>query len=194
MMKLSIYILLAATFNIFGCNAVEQHEERKSPYFSSKKFVEDQIELLDSLRPKVSKEATLNGTSEKVILRGNKVVWEDELAIYANADITDPSLEGMYKVAVIDKPSGGRRIQYTLDTAITRENTVKSLEIDSLEGKVVSIKAHLMEDNGLFVADRHLKMKFDDKGLLEEYIMSSDQKILTQEQVLLNVKGEIISQ
>ena len=136
--------LLASTL-LLGCIPEETAEAVElTPFFNLQAFVDAEVERLEANVPRADKSITFNEEVESH--EAMELDYEDELAVFRNADINRPAWLEKYS---IDSTRGGSRLQVeyvALDTTlavrsmrvIQEGEQVVRIEVESQTGTVLS--------------------------------------------------------
>ncbi len=136
------YIHIAACLIwLTGCMDEPAARVEDSRFFNVTGFMENQVALLDSLNPKVSKKVLVDDTRDTKVLAD--VNWGRELELFIQADISKPAIQASY-----DVENSSNRVH--LFRARGNENpNVKYLkvEFDEQNSQVIALEATISQSN-----------------------------------------------
>ena len=176
-LKNSFFLFLTL---IFCFNLTAQESETKK-YFDLKSFIEEQVESLEKSKPTVEKK-TLHNT-EKESKKTNKIDWQKELRLFADADINKPILKQAYTVT--ENPQS---IDYQ---AINTNLKVRNIHIEKENDLVKKLTIHYKESNHLFEIEKKLSLDLN-KNNITNYQIEIIQEIIFKDKDHYQVSGKII--
>jgi hypothetical protein len=160
-------------------------------YFDLNGLLKNQIILLDSLRPEVSKITLIDGVEEAQNTKFDSTDWLREMEIFFEVDINEPILRDAYE---LEEKNIGDSIRLLSYQALDKEN----LEIEFLnvyypknEELPSQISAVFTEKNALYDSKRSLQLNFDNtRGLhvLRGYSIQGIQKMLLKDTIFYEIK------
>ncbi len=187
-------LLVIALVASAGCSQVVQDKiQNTDQYFDLKGLLEEQIVLLDSLRPSVEKTTHIDDEQEMQSLQLDSAGWARELEIFFEADINDPILKDAYQ---LKEEVLGDSLRLTSYEAIALESAeIKFLKVFYLPEADLPryITAAFSEKNALYNSNRLLRLEFEeleDKNVLMRYSIEGAQKMLLKDTILYRVQGE----
>jgi hypothetical protein len=147
-----IVILLVSALGSCKKDPVDVYYEDQRYYYDLPNFMTRQIDNLKSKQQWVRKKITKDGHSH-VIERGD-VNWEEELAVFAEADINRPAWRGEFKVDTI-KLERTMVITYKTENGqIPVKNVVVTIDRDSRQ--CIQLTVDRSSDNFLYSSDQKL--------------------------------------
>ncbi len=186
--KISILILVV----FGGCREVVQDKiQNTNQYFDLKGLLEEQIILLDSLRPSVKKTTYIDAVEETQSFQLDSTGWAREMEIFFEVDINDPILKDAYQIKEKSHEDSLRSVLYE---AKALDNTeIKFLEVIYLSETDIPryIRAVFAEKNALYDSRRSLKLEFQkykDLNILSGYSIEGAQKMLLKDTILYKVQ------
>ncbi|MCG8474142.1 MAG: hypothetical protein MI784_01465 [Cytophagales bacterium] len=182
---LSFFALLTA------CVSPGRKAKKHEQYFDIETVIDSQIQLLDSLRPNLSKTALLNGKTEHEQLEGSQINWEHELSSFKNTNLNEPAYWGNYR-----KTHLGQTItRYVLKAKLPEKKfPVKWVELHYAENAKHSLrmlKARTSQKNELFELAKNYRVNFDEQGRINTYLLEGVQKIKLKDSVHYQIIGRI---
>lgn len=140
-------------------------------------YLQQQRRQLEAEQPMVLKSVATQGEEPEVIETPD-IDWEDELAVFEQADLSRPSLQEYYTRQEQTLENGNKAIAYTkLEDA---EPQVQSLRlIMSPAGKLVQLNAVLQDKNIIFFSRRDLELSTNPQtGNISSYSIKGVQKMI----------------
>lgn len=188
-LKRVIFLLIFGALS--SCENIQTRKMSENLYFDLNGLLQNQILLLDSLRPEVKKITVIDGVKEAQETKFDSTDWLREMEIFFEVDINEPILRGAYK---LEEEIIGDSIRLLSYQALDKEN----LEIEFLnvyyptdEERPSQISAVFTEKNALYDSKRSLQLNFDNKGglhLLKSYNIQGIQKMLLKDTIYYEVK------
>ena len=173
--------ILFAFFALFFCLNLQAQESESKKYFDLKSFVGEQVKLLEKAKPSVEKNTIHNSETESKTT--NKIDWEKELRLFANADINEAILKDAYKIT-----KSTELIDYQ---ALSQKLKVQNIHIEKENGEVKKLFILYKEENNLFEIEKKLTLNLI-KNHVANYQIEITQKIIFKEQDHYQVSGKII--
>lgn len=192
--------LLFLSFLLFwGCEQPGKNVYLEElPYYDLAGLIDQQIRLLDSIRPDVVKVAFYEGKEETNRLKPDSSQWANLLELFKNADINKPVLRGQY----IEK-SGQKDSNSNLNVRMYEPENPENVNVQYLKvyyvdelDDVRKIEVRIKEDNVLFKGVRDLRMELIEDGegnlLLSSYSIKGIQKMVMIDSVTFKIEAEVI--
>ncbi len=185
-----LYMLLLSTMLTACESEVGKKVQSTGVYYDVAGFLDQQLQWLDSLGPKVEKVVEAEGVKELKKITLDSLGWAKELAVFYRADINDPILRDAYEK---DQSEGdaNKTITYIAKEASAK---VQWLKISYHNQAVEHIAARIQEDNILYKSKSKIELDFDpaqEPPLLMRYAIQQSQKILFRDTVLYSVEGQL---
>ncbi len=145
------FLLLAAL--TLSCDGPAQQAKQPDVYYDVAGFVKGQIDLLNKLKPTVSKALNIKGKQQTQTTTA--VNWTRELELFTRADINKPAFRSSYQVSRPDSLT----YKYTLKPG--EKLTVQSLlvQLDSVARQPQHIEAVLTTTNPLYHSERRILLE-----------------------------------
>lgn len=187
-------ILLLFLLIVGGCQEVVNKKiQNTHQYFDLKGLLEEQIYLLDSLEPTVTKTTNIDGMAERQSLHFDSTAWAREMEIFFEVDINDPILRDAYELV---KENIGDSLN--LESYVSKD--IKNAEIEFLKifyppekDIPLYITAVFSEKNALYNSKRSLKLVFERQqglNILKGYSIEGVQKMLMKDTIFYKVQVE----
>jgi hypothetical protein len=173
-------ILLFSLIFLQSCQS--QETTKISFYFDVKGYISNQINLLNTSKPKVSKTVTVGDKVETKVING--IDWAKELEFFAESDLNKPAYVGSYDITENDSLKS-----YRLKSS--GKNLVKYLIIKQKANGQEEISAQISESNYLYESEKNLKAVFENKKL-KSYQIEGFQKVILGEKKPFKIVGEIL--
>lgn len=136
-------ILFVCAFGLLGCN---QREESKANtdllYFDVKGYFVKEAIRLSKLNPQITKQVTVNGTTETNLIHIED--WQKEFSIFVNADINKASWKGSFKT--------DNTTDFEHYTSSSKKIPVKGVLINKVSGKIKKIEIIIANKNILYTS------------------------------------------
>lgn len=196
MHKLIFKPLLILAMLMTACQGVEQNMENKleeTPYFDLKGMLDQQIALLNQLKPEVEVSASIGQETEKQTVQKDSSDWAEALKLFADTDINKPVLQGQYIVK--DSTLTAEGLKATIYQAKDRDDAeIPYLKVFYKENSEhpSHIESMFREDNPLYSTYRNMRLRFEevDGNLrLSEYESYGRQKMIFKDSVVYSTKG-----
>lgn len=179
-----IAIAVASTAIFFQCAPKGNEVQYPATHFDVRQLLENQIHMLDSLRPTLLKE--LRFQKDTNTIQTKDVDWQSELEMFFELDINKPALAPLYD------STSGEALVYRLKES-TNKADVKELKIlrDSM-GNLMRVGGSIVRNNYLFRTERKLLLEFDPQSKrLDGYQIFSGTKVILKGDEKGEVKGKI---
>lgn len=172
--------LLAACW--LACTACETAPPPSKPsaYFSLAGLVDAQVAQLKAAKPTVQRQLETNGQNHQNITAN--IDWEKELALFKEADINKPVLQGAYQVEQRDSV---RRYLLT-----NPKFPVKEMRIVGPEAAPNEVQVWFEEENSLYKLHRRLWLQFAG-GRLRQYRIEGFQQMLLSDSTHYRLEGTL---
>ena len=191
-MKNPSFICLLA-YLLTACDDPSVRNGQSSHLFvDTESLVNQQIDLLDSLKPAVLKEVETNGTTQRQSVQATD--WRRELAAFSDLNISKPGLQASYTVA---NTAAGVRL-YKLKPGEKADLQWLKIGFGTDSTQIQSLEGWLQRSNYLYTFEKHLLMQLQpgqgDKTQLSEYRIITKQKLIFSREENLRVSGKIASE
>jgi hypothetical protein len=178
---------------VWSCNQPAERKQRQvMAYYDIKGLMDEQLSLLESFSPYLSKEALINGTYETQRYIPQDSAWIKELEVFLSADINKPMLVDSYS-ATEQQTDSGKSLYYI--SKIPRATLVDSLTVHlDDEGEPQKVHAYLESANSLFTSVKTLEMDFEElngKKIIAAYGLHGWQKMITKDTMSFNIRATI---
>lgn len=187
--SLALVLLIAS-----GCREVVQDKiQNTDQYFDLRGLLEEQIILLDSLRPAITKTTNIDGVEETQAIQLDSTGWATELQIFFEADINDPILRDAYQLKEETQGDSMRSESFEVKTGQNTEIKILKIDYPSETNAPAQISAVFEEKNALYDAKRALELRFeryDGENILTGYSIIGAQKMLLKDTVFYKVQVE----
>ncbi|NLR91291.1 MULTISPECIES: hypothetical protein [Flammeovirga] len=169
-----ISLIITSISLLTNCSQLETFDKQDQVYyFDLKEIIENTSTALASSSAKVNKEVEYDG--KKNVISSDEIDWENELEIFAEADINRPIFKDSY--AVIKKEEGKNHI--TRYEASGPRESVRWLELKkNTEGKILNVSFKIRTDNSLFETEKNGELVFDENEMLQRYTLKGSQSIV----------------
>ncbi len=175
-----------------ACNPADTVELEKNAYFDLKGMIADQVNLLDSLRPSLQKEAIIDGRKEDHLLQPDSAGWAREMEIFLLADINKPDLRGSYKIIESNEAETGNRVT----TYLAKEKKklgIEYVKVSRIGDELAKVEMLYTEENVLYQTFRKLEMHFEPgTKRLFTYHIDGQQKMILKDTVSYAISGNLI--
>lgn len=153
MLMTRFFGLLVLSGLVMNCDNSAQQAKQPDVYYDVASFVKGQIELLNKVKPTVSKVLDIKG--EQQTQNTAAVNWSRELELFTQADINKPAFRSSYLVSRPDSLT----YRYTLKPG--EKLTVQSLsvQLDSGTHQPRKIEAVLTTTNPLYHSERRILLE-----------------------------------
>ena len=177
----------------WSCAPENKSKEKSAVFYDINGLIDEQVSLLSTISPSVSKRAMIGGQEEiTTFTLKDSTSWANELAIFKSADINQSKL--------VDSYTSKSSTDHSLITYTSKypENTaVESLSIhfEKDDQKPSKIHAFLNTSNELFTSGKSLEMHFkqvDGKPMLFQYIIEGRQQMISMDSTNYLIKAEIM--
>ena len=148
--------------------------ENEKVYFDLSGFINRQIELLEAIDLVVEKKAMYEGKQQQQVF-DDPGSWENELAMFRDADINKPVLVNSYDS--VQRQEDG--YQVTSYVAIDESVRIQELSIFYTESQVKKVEILLLEDNFFYITRQHMQLQIAN-CLISKIGISGFQKLVTR--------------
>jgi hypothetical protein len=156
-------------------------------------LLDEQILLLEEIKPALEKIVVIDNQKEKIILESGDVNWEESLSLFTKADINSPKMIGLYTYFESDS-AGYQSRNYTLKP--NEIGSIKHLIIIDYPNGDMEISAVERMKNPISISSIHMRMHYIKNAasefMLDSYAAEGYQKILTMDTVFFAVYGKVI--
>ncbi|MBC8156053.1 MAG: hypothetical protein H7Z72_24445 [Bacteroidetes bacterium] len=145
--------LVALVWLLCACDNTVRQVKQPNAYYDVATFVKGQIDILEELKPTVSKALNIKGQQQTQ--KTNVINWSRELELFVQADINKPAFRNSYQVGRPDSLT----FEYILKPG--EKETVYSLrvQLDSVTQQPRQIEAVLTTMNPLYNSERRLLLE-----------------------------------
>lgn len=181
--------LTALVWLFCACDNTVRQAKQPNTYYDVATFVKGQIDILQTLKPTVSKALNIKGKTQTQTT--SAVDWNHELELFAQADINKPAFRSSYQVSRPDSLT----FEYKLKPG--EKETVYSLRVrlDSVTRQPRQIEAVLMTTNPLYTSERRLLLESGpakgNQWQVRHYNMNGFQQLTFFEKSDFSVEGTI---
>jgi hypothetical protein len=170
---------------------VANQQKTINKYFDLDGLIDDQLKLIDSLSPSLSKTAEINGVSETTEFEAADSVWAKELLIFRLADLNKPTLVDSYqkRSSIVH---GDSIITYISKSP--KATLVDTLGIVLQNNRPKSVWASLNSANTLFQSSKNLSLHFEpigDEMVVSAYSVYGWQKMTSRDSTTFFVQATI---
>lgn len=168
-----------------------QKEDKRveiNTYYNLRGFVEEQIKLLNSQKPTVSKTLITGDKSEKLTLKN--VNWKKELELFVLADINKPAYSKSYSISRPDSLT----FIYVLKNGETLPVQHLTITLDSNSRSPREVSAMLLTKNKLYESQKDILLQCAQRAgnwSVVSYEITGYQKLSVLEPKLFSVKGMV---
>jgi hypothetical protein len=165
------------------------------PYFDLAGVIEQQLMLLDSLDPQLRLTAAIGEQEESTLTRKDSASWAEMLQLYADADLNDPVLRGMYEVQDSSLENSPLRAKVFRARDEDVEIPYMKIYFEEVPENLRYVEALFREENPLYSTRRLMRLTFHEvSGLnrLSSFSSSGKQKMIFQDSVIYHTEGEIL--
>ncbi|TRX61361.1 hypothetical protein FNH22_04710 [Fulvivirga sp. M361] len=189
-MRLSIWVVL---LGLWSCQEVS-NSNTTSRYYKVDSLISAQQVALYTNNAALEKKAYIGADSAVVTFTPDSVQWQDELNILKKADISNPTLDGIYVSEITDDPNSNLTVRTTSTDKVDAE--VKFFKLYYLErvGELRKFEAMWEEKNPLNSSQKIVTLFFEDihdQVLLKSYKIKGTQKMILQDTVKFEITGTI---
>ncbi len=192
--RLGVIILLF----IWGCQTQETNMEnmlQATPFFDLKGVINEQITMLDQLKPSVKVTAHVREDKETQTLQKDSSEWAEALKLYADADLNKPVLRDQYNVR--DSVLEGQNLRAKIYEAKNKNEVevpyMKVIYEDTITN-LREVESRFHEKNPLYSTSRSMSLYFDEiegSPRLIRYVTRGKQKMLFKDSVVYATTAEI---
>lgn len=139
-------------FLLGSCSELQETKDFEGPYYDVKGLIDNEIMLLDSLKPSVNKTVIKDGVSEEKVL--DSIEWKNELSSFLEADINKPAWADSYEI----KEENAEGLLVTSYVTDLKDLPIRSLKVktDTRTNDCVSITAVRQVSNYLYSSETEL--------------------------------------
>lgn len=187
------WMLLALTLISWSCQEVT-NVAVTSEYYPLDSLISAQQEVLSKSQITLEKKAFIDTDSSTALFQPDSLQWRNELDIFKKADITNPSLRGLYSSTISDDPNSNLTIlTFNADQPNAEVKFIKLYYLDKIE-ELRKVEAMWEEKNPLNSSQKKITLLFEDirdQVLLKSYEITGAQKMIMQDTVRFDVIGKI---
>tara|TARA_R110001592_G_scaffold259350_1_gene523309 strand:- start:1233 stop:1814 length:582 start_codon:yes stop_codon:yes gene_type:complete len=178
---------------LFGCSVSQKSEPiRTGTYFDLVELLDEQIATFEVERPILTKELSVNGEPDKIIVQLDSAEqWKEELGLFYQADINKLGLETSYATEELSTGNGNRKV---IDSAKTEKPTVRTIEYNYIENQLKSIRIIIRDENPVYKFEKELNLYFNavqGKSILSSFAISGDQSMILKDELNYSLKATI---
>lgn len=153
-------------------------------------YLQEQIERLQAEQPPVLKSVTTEGTQTETI-QASEVDWEDELAVFEQADLNRPALEEYYTKQEQVLGNGSIVVEY--NRVEDAEPLVHYLRLElTPDRRLKQLNALLQDQNMLFFSRRNVQLSTDPaSGNISGYRVEGVQKLILSDSLHYSVDANL---
>ncbi len=183
--KYNLFFLLATVF-IFtqSCTPSEPEKDWEKVYFSVTDLINNQVAELQA-KPSLLVKKDISFEEEIKQVYDSLINWEEELKIYATADLNKPVLTGVYTIV------GSKEENKVTYTANASDLEVQKMEVLFYEGNPTKITILQKTENMLYKTQRILTLELKD-AQLTNYAVEETQKLLFRNAVDYKLSASLI--
>lgn len=175
-------IILSSLWILFACNPPATNS--KPNYYPWNAFLQAELARLNQTKPAVNKSILLNGKKEVKTL--TDVNFENELALFKEADLNKPAFENSY-----DNLSENNLIWYSLKKDENLKVKSVQIQLDAFDHPE-NVTIILQEKNILFSSEKKMNLNFHD-GQLQTYSIEGTQQLAWLEPTTYKLLGVILT-
>jgi hypothetical protein len=177
-------IILPLVIGLFSCGEPLSNELETTPYFDLKGFIAESIQEVDGVD--VSKVSQIQEEKNAVEVIYTSKDWEEELAIFTDADINTSSLVQAYKTTSSDT----ELVHELLPKA---KGKVKYIKVIFLAGEVSSVSVKIADDNLFYTTSTLAEITMNDETKrIDHYTIETSQKIWFLDANFMKIQGSIV--
>ncbi|MFP4089425.1 MAG: hypothetical protein ACLFUB_05235 [Cyclobacteriaceae bacterium] len=200
-LKIAIKLSFCSLVFLFACQPAEEDLETSldtHPYYDLQGLISRQIALLDSLSPEVAISARIGAREEQTKVRKDSAAWAETLQLYADADLNNPVLRGMYqeKDSSLNDSPWQARIYRAHEPEEVDIPYLKVYYEDSPEN-VRYVEALFREENPLYSTRRLMSLQFSEENgspRLTGFKTLGRQKMIFRDSVTYVTTGKLVYQ
>ncbi|WP_299758711.1 hypothetical protein [uncultured Pontibacter sp.] len=158
--------------------------------FNLTSYLQEQRQKLEAEQPMVLKSVAAQGQEPEVV-ETSTINWEDELAVFEQADLSRPSLQEYYTRQEQVLEDGSVAVEFTkLEDA---ESMVHYLRlIMTPDGKLKQLNARLQDKNIIFFSRRAIELSTDSQtGDISDYHVEGVQKMIFGDSLRYEVQANL---
>lgn len=172
----SVFIL----FILMSCSQGEDTQNQPKKYFDLIQFIDNQLENLQKINPKITKTIITNRDTTQKQVQIKR--WESELKPFKECDINIPILLDAYAI----EETGEK----TIYTAKKSDAKVQKMTIEKSGDEVRAIRIHYKNTSQLYHTERFPEMELEN-GKLKKYTVRGFQKIQLKDSNAFEIIGVI---
>ena len=180
-MILKTWLIYLVFLTLLSCVPEASIKQQSTTFYDIQGLIDEQINLLLSISPSVSKKATINGNSELTNLTPkDSSDWAKELNIFRLADINRSILRDSYMISQLTN-SGVKIISYKSKDPDKTDVEELTVELNDRQ-QALKIHASLDSRNELFNSAKVLELNFTDiegKQIISSYKIQGRQKMIS---------------
>ncbi len=172
----------------------QQQQRTEIKYYNIDSLITSQLDILNSIKPSITKVATIDSTQDQSTFTPDSTLWANELAVYRHLDVINkPIYVDAYNVS--DEQDSNSNLKVRAFTAI-KDVPLKSLRIyyQDTPDKVKRIEASLNEQNSLYYSSRKFSIELDDLNnqmALIRFSVEGTQKMILRDSVNFSISTKV---
>lgn len=185
------HILFAALAILtFSCEQPVPRTDSASGFYDVSAYLQKQKNYLRQTQPKLEK-TVQTGDKAAETTEITQTDWEDELAIFEEADLRKPSLRDYYTRQEEALPDGGITIRYEKIKDI--ETPIQYLRLQLTPARTLQhLEASFLEKNALFYSNRTASLSVDSaSGNISSYQIEGVQKLIFSDSLRYAIKANL---
>ncbi len=165
-------------------------DEAGQAAFNLTTYLHEQRQKLEAKQPMVLKSVAAQGREPEVV-ETPEIDWEDELAIFEQADLSRPSLQEFYTRREQVLEDGAVAIEFIkLEDAATLVHYLRL--VMTPDGKLKQLSARLQDKNIIFFSNRAIELSTDPRtGDISSYQVEGVQKMIFGDTLRYEVKANL---
>lgn len=183
-------LLLISMLVLAACGNEPADVRKDTRFFDLAHFIEQQVNIMDSLQPQIRKRVKIGeNQEEKIITETN---WQKELELFVQADISKPAIQVSYQV---EEAGDQVRIYKAKEGENPNVKYIKA-QFDKASGQIVSLEAHISKSNYLYHSEKKIwlqcRLNSQRKSQVASYRIAGTQKLIFNEQVPYQIEAEVL--
>ncbi|MCX2740632.1 hypothetical protein [Pontibacter anaerobius] len=165
-------------------------DEARRAAFNLTAYLQEQRQRLETQQPMVLKSVAAQGKEPEVVETPD-IDWEDELAVFEQADLSRPSLQEFYTRQEQVLEDGSVAIEFTkLEDAEPQVHYLRL--VLSPAGKLKHLNARLQDKNIIFFSRRAVELSTDPQsGNISSYHVEGVQKMIFGDSLRYEVQANL---
>lgn len=165
-------------------------DEAEWAAFNLTAYLQEQRQKLEAERPMVLKSVAAQGQEAEVV-ESPDIDWEDELAVFEQADLSRPSLQEYYTRQEQVLEDGSVAVEFTkLEDAEPQVHYLRLIMTPT--GKLKQLNARLQDKNIIFFSQRNIELTNNPgTGTISGYHVEGVQKMIFGDSLHYEVKANL---